>query len=123
MEKPAPLAVACEIVMVVPPVLVKVSDRLLLLPTWTPPNAKLEALGVSVPAVTPAPEKLSTTLLFTESEVVANVTLPLKFPIPVGANVIVVEVDVPAVNVSGRSRLLIENPAPLNVADVMVRLV
>jgi hypothetical protein len=104
--------------------LVKVSERLLLLmPTWTLPNAKLEVLGVIVPVVTPAPERLSTTLLFTESAVLANVTLPLKFPTPVGANVTVVEVDVPGSSVSGRARLLIENPAPLIVADVMVRLV
>jgi len=49
------------------------------------------------------------------------VTLPLKFPVPVGAKVIVVEVDVPAFSVSGRERLLIVNPAPLKVADVMMR--
>ncbi len=33
MEKPAPVTLACEIVTVVPPVLVSVSDRLALLPT------------------------------------------------------------------------------------------
>ena len=119
---PLPL-VAAEIVTVDPPVLVKVSDRLLLLPTWTLPNARLEGLGLRVPGVTPAPERLSTTLLFVWFAVVAKVTLPLKFPAPVGANVIAAEVDVPGFSVSGRARLLIENPAPLMVADVMVRLV
>jgi hypothetical protein len=33
MEKPVPLTVACEIVAVAPPVLVKVSVRVLLVPT------------------------------------------------------------------------------------------
>ena len=55
------------------------------------------------------------------SAVVAKVTLPLKFPAPVGANVIVSEVDDPGIRVSGRARLLIENPAPLIVADLMMR--
>ena len=126
MEKPAPLAVACEIVTVDPPVLVKVSDLLLLLPTWILPKARLEGLGVRVPAESPVPEKLSTTVLFFcfpffSSAVIANETLPLKFPLPVGANVIAVEVPFPACTVSGRARLLIENPAPLIVADVTVR--
>ena len=120
-EKPAPLGVACEIVTVDPPVLVNVSDLLLLLPTWTLPNDRLEGLGETVPAVTPAPVKGSTTVLFTWFAVVAKVTLPLKLPAAVGANVMVAEVDVPGFSVSGRARLLIENPAPLMVADVTVR--
>lgn len=119
--KPAPLGVACEIVTLDPPVLVTVSDVLLLLPTCTLPNARLAGLGESVPGVTPVPVKETATLLFVPFEVVAKVTLPLKFPVPVGANVIVVEVDVPALSVSGRERLLIVNPAPLKVADVMLR--
>jgi len=85
------------------------------------PKAKLEGLGESVPGATPSPEKGSTTVLFTWFAVVANVTLPLKFPLPVGAKVIVAEVASPAFSVSGRARLLIENPAPLSVALVMVR--
>jgi hypothetical protein len=62
-------------------------------------------------------------VLFTWFAVVANVTLPLKFPLPVGANVIVADAAFPAFSVSGRARLLIENPAPLSVALVMVRAV
>ena len=77
MENPAPLGVACEIVTGAPPVLVRVSDLLLLLPTWTLPNAKLEGLGVRTPGETPSPANLTTTLLFCWSETVANVTLPL----------------------------------------------
>ena len=123
-EKPAPLAVACEIVTVASPVFVKVSDLLLLLPTWILPNARLDGLGASVPEVIPVPEMLSTILLLTwSSATVENETLPLKFPLPGGANVIVTGVERPACNMSGRARVLIENPAPLIVADVMVRLV
>ncbi len=122
-EKPAPLGVACEIVTVAVPVLVKVSDLLLLLPTCTLPNARLAGLGLRVPGVIPVPERLSTTVLFVWFEVVAKVMPPLKLPTVVGANVMVTEVDVPGFSVSGTARLLIENPAPLKVADVMVRLV
>ena len=53
---PLPLAVAAEIVTEAPPVLVKVSDLLLLLPTWTLPNARLAGFGLRVPAVTAVPE-------------------------------------------------------------------
>jgi hypothetical protein len=55
------------------------------------------------------------------SEVVSNVTLPLKSPLPVGANVMVAEVESPECRVSGRDRLLKENPAPLSVAWVTLR--
>ena len=122
---PAPLAVAAEIVRLVPPVLVRVSDKLVLLPTWTLPNARLVGLAVSAPgvtAVTPVPERLSTTDVFVWFVVMAKVTLPLKLPVPVGANVIVAGADVLASMVSGRARLLMVNPAPLMVADVMLRL-
>ena len=121
-EKAATLELACVMVTDDPPVLVKVSDLLLLLPTCTLPNARLEGLGFRVPGVTPVPERLSATVLFVWFEVVAKVTLPLKLPTAVGANVMVAEVDVPGFSVSGRARLLIENPAPLKVADVMARL-
>ncbi len=53
---PAPLAVAAEIVTEAPPVLVKVSDLLLLLPTWMLPNARLAGLGLRIPSVTAVPE-------------------------------------------------------------------
>lgn len=62
-------------------------------------------------------------MLFTWFAEVANVTLPLKFRLPVGANVIVADAAFPAFSVSGRARLLIENPAPLSVALVIVRAV
>ena len=115
-EKPVPLIVACEMLTVEPPVLVRVSDLLLLVPTWTLPKLKLEALGVRVPPATPSPASDSMTLLFCWLAVVAKVTLPLKLPPLGGANVTVAEVDAPACNVIGIDRLLIANPAPLKVA-------
>ena len=69
------------------------------------PNARLEGLGESIPGVTPSPERLSTTLLFTLSALVANVTLPLKLPLPVGANVIVAEVAVSGVQREGQGEI------------------
>lgn len=48
-------------------------------------------------------------------------TLPAKLPLPVGANVTVTVVDVPALTVIGRARLPKENPAPLSVASLMVK--
>lgn len=92
-------------------------------PTRILPNAKLEGLGESAPGAIPSPEKGTTTVLLTWFAVVANVTLPLKLPLPVGANVIVADAVLPAFSVSGRARLLIENPAPLSVALVIVRAV
>ena len=120
-EKPDPLGTTCVILTVDPPELVRVSVLLLLAPTWTLPNAKLEGLGVSTPGVTPSPVKLNTTVLFFPKVVVANETLPLKLPAPVGANVIVTEAELPAFRVKGMARLLIANPAPLSVAWLTVR--
>lgn len=122
-EKPAPLAVACEMVTGAAPVLVKVSDWLLLLPTWILPNVRLAGLGASVPGITPIPVKESTALLLTASAVVAKVTLPVKVAAPVGANVIVTGAIAPGSSVSGRARLFIENPAPLMVACETMTLV
>jgi hypothetical protein len=115
-EKPDPLGDTCVILTVDPPVLVRVSVLVLFVPTWTLPNAKLEGLGVSTPGVTPSPVKFSTTVLFFPKVVVANETLPLKLPAPVGAKVIVTEAELPAFRVNGVARLLIANPAPLSVA-------
>ena len=61
MEKPAPVTLACEIVTDDPPVLVSVSDLLLLPPTCTLPNATLAGLALRVPTSTPTPFKARTT--------------------------------------------------------------
>jgi hypothetical protein len=85
------------------------------------PNARLEGMGESVLEAAPVPVKESTTWVFDWFEATANVTLPLKLPVAVGAKVMVAEADDPAWMVSGRARLLMENPAPLNGAWVMMR--
>jgi hypothetical protein len=53
--------------------------------------------------------------------VTAKVTLPVKLPFPVGANVTVAVLADPEGMVSGSARLLSEKPAPLSVACVMVK--
>ena len=122
-EKAAPVTFACEMVTADPPTLVKVSERLLLLPTAILPNPRLAGSGDRAPGETeaPAPERSSTTVPFTWLEVVAKVTLPVKLPFDGGANLTVAEVESPACNVSGRDRSLNAKPAPLNVAWVMLR--
>ena len=47
---------ACVMVTLDPPELVKVSDRVWLLPTCTLPKLRLVAVAVSDPGVTPVPE-------------------------------------------------------------------
>jgi hypothetical protein len=84
MEKPVPLTVAAEMVTVDPPVLVRVSERFVLLPTCRLPKARLVGLAVSVPWATPVPESAMLRLGFDPLEV--RVTLPVAAPAAVGAN-------------------------------------
>ena len=49
-----------------------------------------------------------------------NVTLPVKLPVPVGANVTLSAAVPPDGSVSGNDKLLVANPAPLNVAWLTV---
>ena len=53
--KSDPLAVACEIVTLEPPALVRVSDFVRVLPRWTEPKLKLGELTVNDPGVPPFP--------------------------------------------------------------------
>ena len=117
---PLPLAVAAEIVRLEPPELVRVSDKLALLPTWTLPNARLVGLAVSVPCVTPVPESAMLKLGFEAFEVM--LTLPLAAPLVVGEKSTVNDVLWPAVKVKGKDRPLKLNPVPLAVAAEIVRL-
>ena len=64
MENPVPAADAAVIVTATPPVFVRVSDFVLVVPTCTLPKAMLEGFGVSTPGTTPEPARFSTTLLF-----------------------------------------------------------
>jgi hypothetical protein len=54
---PAPVAVACEMVTLVPPELVSVSDKVELLPICTLPKLWLDGFAASAPAETPVPER------------------------------------------------------------------
>jgi hypothetical protein len=117
---PVPLALAAEMVRLDPPVLVSVSDKLVLLLTWTLPNARAVGLAPSAPGVTPVPESGMLKLGFEPFEV--TLTLPLAAPLAVGEKSTVNDVLWPAVNVRGRDRPLRLNPVPLAVAAEMVRL-
>jgi hypothetical protein len=123
-EKPGVLDVACAIVMLAAPVLVKVSVRLAVLPTWIFPKVRVAGLGTRVAAVViPLPNRLRTRVLVVLgwfAEYVANDMLPVRSPICGGENVSISRTLSCGLSVSGRLRLAIENPAPLNVACVMV---
>jgi hypothetical protein len=81
---PDPLAVAAEIVMLEPPVFVKVSDKVCLTPTAALPKLRLVGFAPSVPAATPVPDSGIFKVGFDAVEVMA--TLPLTAPAAVGVN-------------------------------------
>ena len=118
---PVPLAVAAEIVRLDPPVLVSVSDKLVLLPIWTLPNARLVGLAAKAPGVTPVPDSGMLKLGFGPLEVM--LTLPLAAPLVVGEKSTLYVALWPAVSVTGKDRPLKLNPVPLAVAAEIVRLV
>jgi len=121
-ENTAPVTFACVMVSDDPPVLVSVSDKFVLLPTWTLPNARLVGFAASAPGVTPVPESGMLKLGFEPVDVM--LTLPLAAPLAVGEKSTVNDVLCPAVNVKGKDedRPLIPNSVPLTVAAEIVRL-
>lgn len=108
---PLPLTPTCEIVTLVPPVLVIVSDRDWLLPTVTLPKLKLVGLAPSVPGVTPVPDSVIVSVGFDALEIM--VTLPLALPATVGVNVTLKVALCPAARVTGAVMPLSANPVPL----------
>src|SRR5579863_5151538 len=85
MLKPDPPAIAtCEIVMLDPPVLVRVSDRVCLVPTGTVPKLRLAGFDPRTPAKTPVPVSPIFKTGFAASD--ATETAPLAPPVVVGAN-------------------------------------
>lgn len=82
MANPAPLTLAAEIVTLVPPVLVTVSDKLELLPMVTLPKLRLVGFDVKVPGVTPVPDNGIDSEGLEPLEVM--VTVPLALPAPAG---------------------------------------
>jgi hypothetical protein len=117
---PVPPAAAAEMVRLEPPVLVTVSDKLVLLATWTLPNARLVGLGPRAPCVTPVPESGMLKLGFEPLEVM--LTLPLAAPLAVGEKSTVKDLLWPAVSVNGKDKPLKLNPVPVAVAAEIVRL-
>src|SRR5271157_2656711 len=101
-----------------PPVLVSVSDKFLLLPTWTLPKARLVGLAVSVPCVTPVPESGILSGELDALETMLND--PLAAPALVGAKIALKVTLWLAARVTGRFSPLTEKPAPLGVACEIV---
>jgi hypothetical protein len=87
MLNPVPLAEACEIVTLVPPVFVKVTEAFCRFPTVTLPKVSLVGLLANCPAVTPVPDKGTVSVGFAASD--ASITLPLEAPAACGAKVMV----------------------------------
>jgi hypothetical protein len=110
MLNPDPATAACEIVMLDPPVLVRVSDRVCLVPTGTVPKLRLAGFGPRTPATTPVPINPIFNTGFEASD--AMETVPLATPVVVGANEIVKVVLCDGVRVRGAASPLIWNPLP-----------
>ena len=72
-EKPLPVTFACEMVTLVPPVLLNVSESVPLLPTWTLPKARLVGDAARTPGDTPVPDSGTTVV----PPLVVKVALPL----------------------------------------------
>lgn len=121
MENPVPLKLACEMVTVDPPVLVRVSDKFALFPTCTLLKARVGAFAASAPGVTPVPE--SGMLKLGSEALEVRLTLPLAAPLAVGEKRTVNDALCPAANVKGKASPLKLNPVPLVVAAEIVRLV
>ena len=121
MENAAPVTFAPVIVTEEPPVLVSVSCKLALLPTWTLGKARLVGFALNMPGVTPVPESGMVSVEFEALEVM--ITLPLAAPAATGANFTVNEVLWLAFKVRGSVSPLKLNPLPLTEAAEMVTLV
>jgi hypothetical protein len=119
--KPVPLALAAETDMLVCPEFVNVSDKLVLLPTWTLPSDRLVGVGVSVPWATPVALSGIVKLGFVPSEVM--LTLPLAAPLAVGAKSTAKDVLCPAASVTGENPLKLKPVPGVALAAEIERLV
>jgi hypothetical protein len=107
---PVPLIPTLEIVTLVPPVLVTVSDNVCFVPTWTLPKLKLVGFDPSAPAATPVPDKGIVSVGFDAFDV--TVTVPLTVPAEGGLNDTLKLALWPAVSVRGAVIPLMLNPLP-----------
>jgi len=97
---PVPPAAACEMVTLVPPVLVTVSDSVCVLPTTTLPKLRLVGFAPKAPGATPVPDSGMVRVGLDALEV--RVTLPEVLPAADGANETLKVVLWPAVKVIGK---------------------
>ena len=108
---PAPLAVSEEIVELMPPTLVRVSDRVCVLPTATLPKLRVVGFDTRVPGEVPVPVRGIVNVGFEASEV--TVTLPVLVPVESGLNDTLNVALCPAVSVIGAEIPLTLNPVPV----------
>ena len=97
-----------------PPELVRVSDKVVLLPTCTLPKLRLDGFAVTAPAVTPVPD--SETLSVGLDPLLMIARFPLAAPADCGANVTLNVALCPAGRVSGMLNPVKPKPAPVAVA-------
>lgn len=95
-----PVAATCETVTVIPPLLVTVSDNVLLCPAVTVPKLNGDVPAESDPAAAPVPVSGIASDVFEASLV--TVSVEFAAPLVVGANRTLNEVLAPAANVIGR---------------------
>jgi hypothetical protein len=110
---PVPEAEAWLMVTLLPPELVRVSERVLLEPVCTDPKLKLEGFAISAPAVTPDPDSVHES---GEPELGVRVTLPDAFPADCGAKVTLTVALCPAATVTGVLIPLRLKPVPVTEA-------
>jgi len=117
---PAPVAVACVIVTVVPPEFVMVAGWLWLLPTCTLPKPRLAGATARAPGATAVPVIARTIFAFDALDTIAR--LPVTLPADVGAKVTCNVELCPDASVRGNVRPLTRTPAPVAVACEIVAL-
>jgi hypothetical protein len=120
MLNPVPVAVACEIVTLDPPVLVSESVKVRLLPTWALPKARLAGLEVSWPAAVPVPE--SETVKVELEALDTTVMPPFALAADCGVNTALKGTLAPGLRTNGTLSPLMLNPAPVAVACEIVTL-
>lgn len=108
---PAPLAVSEEIVELIPPTLVNVSDKVWVVDTGTLPKLRVVGFDTRVPGEVPVPVRGIVKVGFDASEL--TVTLPLLAPLDSGVKETLNVALCPAVNVTGAEIPLTLNPVPV----------
>jgi hypothetical protein len=107
------VAVACDTVTLLVPVLLSVTVCVLLLPTVTSPKLREVGLAASKRLI---PVPASETVVGEPVALLVIETLPVTLPVAVGKNVAVKVVVCPAAKVSGRESPLSLNSVPFTLA-------